>query len=298
MKPVPDCIPEALQLTLDTARLVSDDSFIHRKVLKKVMSDLLKESEFGQDPAEIHYRCLMSAYKALGVKDPYENEKARRNKAMLGLEKGFREYLDIAPNRLYSCINLVMAGNVKNINALGRAEMEKSILEQLDNAVERDDRETFAKALSRAESLMYVIDTAGEIVLDKLLIEELSKKCKVVAVVANKPILDTATSEDAESVGLGEFAEITDPGAPMMGLMLDRASSSFREMFDAVDIVIVKGENNFQTLQTNERECFYVLQARDTAIAKKLGVTPGNSVFAHFPGKPGSGLFEKAETKN
>jgi len=126
MKNIPDCVPDALQLVIDTAKLVSDDAFIHRKVLSKVLGEISEDPDFGNSPLEFTFRCLKSAYRALGVKDPYETEKARSNKAMLGLEKGFRQYLDVAPDRLGACINLVLASSI-DVDVLGRAEAEREI---------------------------------------------------------------------------------------------------------------------------------------------------------------------------
>jgi len=291
MKPIPDCIPDALRLVLESARLVSDDGFIHRKVLGKVMAELAEDPDFGSSSVALTFRCLDAAYKALGVKDPYAKEKARRNKAMLGLEKSFRAYLDVAPDRLQACLNLVLAGSI-NKNILGRAEVERQILEQLDTPLARDDRQALIKELARAEKVLYVVDAAGEILLDKLLMEELRKKCAVTAVVAHRPILDAATRADAESVGLDDIAEIVDPAAPMLGLILERASSALREVFDAADVVLVKGETNLEALGNANRPLFFLLQAECETVAARLSVVPGSVVLMHYPGRPGSGVLE------
>ena len=297
MKPIPDCVPDALELVLATARLVSDDAFIHRKVLRKVMRTLMEETDFGPGPGDLTFRCLTSAYKALGVKDPYEKEKARRNKAMLGLEKSFRGYLDVAPDRLAACLNLVLAGSTDSMDALGRTEMERAILEQLDVPLGRDDRDVFLRTIARAESVMYVTANAGEILLDKLLLEELSNRRKTVAVVATKPILDAATAVDAETVGLSDTAEVIDPGAPMFGLMQERASSSFREAFAAAEVVIAKGEANYETLQAAEREIFFLLQVRCEHLAERLGVPVDSNALIHHRGRPGTGVLETVGTR-
>lgn len=296
MKPIPDCVPDVLAMVLRTARIVSDDRFIHRKVLRKAMNELMCEPDFGQSSPELMLRSLTAAYKALGVKDPYEKEKARRNKAMLGLEKTFREYLSASPDPLSACLNLVLAGTVRSIDALGRAEMEREILEQLDAPSGRDDREALQKALNRAESIMYITDTAGEIVLDKMLIEHLSEGRNTTAIVASRPILTMATVEDAEAVNMGDVAEVTHPGAPMFGLTLEKASRKFRDAFDAADIVIVKGETHFETLKNTERDLYFLMQACDESVAQQLNVPLESTVFSHHAGKPGVGVGDTSTT--
>ncbi len=298
MKTIPDCIPDILSSVLDAAHLVSEDDFIHRKVLAKVMAELSEDQDFGTSPATLCFRCMEAAYKALGVRDPYEKEKARRNKAMLGLEKSFRAYLDVAPNRLNACLNLVLAGTLSR-DILGRAEAEREILEHLDTPLAHDDRKELVQSLARADNIMYIIDAAGEIVLDKLLIEELGKKSKVTAVVAKKPVLAVATMHDAEAVGLDRTnARIIDPGAAMLGLVLERASGGFREAFSAADLVIVKGENNFETLSGVKRDLFFLLQAECESVAARLDIPGGSVVLLHHAGRGSTGVLEAVGGKN
>ena len=87
MKPIPDCVPEALTMILAPARSVADDDFIHRKVLLKVMGEIAEEGDLGVNPADLLLHCWEIACHALGVKDPYENAKARGDKTALGILK-------------------------------------------------------------------------------------------------------------------------------------------------------------------------------------------------------------------
>lgn len=285
MKPIPYCVPEALDMVLATARLVSEDDFIHRKVLTTVMGKLLEGGDLGQNSAALSYQCLADAYKALGVKDPYEKEKARRIKSMSGLEKGLREFLDVAPNRLQACLNLVLAGSLHDLHVLGREDMERALFEGLDAEPAVDDREALAKALTRAESVLYILGSAGEIVLDRILIEEIATKSKVTVVVAAKPVLDVATAKEAEKAGLSAVAEVIDPGTPMLGMLLERASAGFREVFDGADVVIAKGEVNCQTLANAPREVYCMLRATCPTVAETFGVPSGAIALLRVDGR-------------
>lgn len=297
MKPVPDCIPETLNLVLHTARKVSDDPFIHKKVIKKVMGQLANESDLGSSAAELTFDCLMTAYKALGVTDPYEKEKARRNRALQGLEKSFRGYLDVAPDRMAACINLVLAGCMQDSDILGRADAERAILENLDIPVAPDEREGLIRAIDKAESVLFVVDTAGEIALDRLLIEEIARKAAVRAVVARRPVLAMATRADAEAVGLGEVAEVIDPGAAMLGLNLRKASSAFRDIFASADLVIAKGEMHFTALTPVERGIFFVLHAGCGGVAEFFNTGSGSGVVARVAPRPGSGVYDAVSSE-
>lgn len=292
MKPIPYCVPDILNLILGTAMMVSEDDFIHRKVLSKVMSEMVAEANLGTTPDEITFSALQSAYRALGVKDPYEKEKARHIRTMLGLEKNFRQLLDAAPDRLTTCLNLVLAGEGCDGVLLGRADAERDILEELGREIARDDREALVKALQRAESVFYILHRAGNCVLDKLLIEELGKNRAVKVAVAQQPILTMATAADAEAAGITEVAAVIDPGEPMLGLRLERASNSFQENFAGADVVIARGEVHFETLIPASREVFCLLQATCPAVAERVGIPQNGRALIRVVARQATGTFE------
>jgi uncharacterized protein with ATP-grasp and redox domains len=284
--PVPDCVPDALAQALDAARQVSDDPFIHRKVMLKAMAALAEDGDLGEDAAEIAFTCLSSAYGALGVKDPYEKEKARSNRAMLGLEKHFAAYCDGAPTRLQGALALSLAGAMADFDVLGRAEAEREILERLELRPARDDREALLAALSKAERVLFAVDRAGEILLDKLLVREIARRAgQTRVVVASRPILAMATAEDARAAGLADLegVEIMDPGAWMLGLAPEKASTALQAAFAEADVVVAKGEAHFQALSMAGREVFFILRARCPHMARALRVPEGGGAVARWP---------------
>jgi hypothetical protein len=195
-------------------------------------------------------------------------------------------------------VNLVLAACMQDSDILGRADAERSILENLDIPVRPDERDALARAIDKAETVLFVVDTAGEIALDRLLIEEIAKKASVRAVVAHRPVLAMATRADALAVGLDDVAEVIDPGAAMLGLNLRKASSAFRETFANADLVIAKGEMHFTALTPVERSLFFLLHASDEAVADYFRTDPGSGVVARIAPRSGSGVYEavSAET--
>ena len=99
------------------------------------------------------------------------------------------------------------------------------------------------------------------------------------AVVRAAPVLSDVTREDAEAVGLSEIAEIIDPGAPMLGVVLGLASDVFIKAFEAADVVVSKGQANFETLAGSEREIFHILRVKCECMAEFLGVEDGQAVL-------------------
>ena len=135
----------------------------------------------------------------------------------------------------------------------------------------KDDTNVLREALKGAESVLLLLDRAGELVADRVLIEQLAGR-EVQCVVQRSPMLSRATAADAVAVGLDGLAKVTDPDADMLGTVPDRASKKFLEAFAAADVVIAKGSENFQTLAGAEREIFFLFTPRYATDAAYLGV--------------------------
>lgn len=280
MRLIPYCVPEIVELVLDVARAVSDDAFIHKKVVSKILATLQEHNE-EENQAELTLTCLRTAYQTLGVKDPYENEKARMNRTMLGLRNTFREYLDTANNPLLASVQLSISACGEAIRRLRREELESELWQRIKEAPAIDNSASLFDATQQAKKILFIASGAGEIIADKFLIEQLSKNANVEVVVAARPLLTRATLTDAETAEITKIAAVTDTGAEMLGTILDRVSTGFREKFMRADVVIAKGPFNFQTLNNCERDTFHLLRSECPAIAEQLKI-PLNSGVVYW----------------
>lgn len=287
MKADPDCIPYALSQVLATARLVTEDEWIHRKVLLRVLGDLAEETDLDQSAPEIIFTSLATAYKALGVKDPYENQKARANKAFSVLAEELREEIRGSDEPLEAALSLALAGaGVDATEVQDRVAAEHSLRASRAEEPARDDREGLLRALGRAESVFYILNNAGEVILDRLFIEELARKRQVTVTARHAPILTDVTVEEAEAMGFGEMENVAlvDPGVAMLGIWREKASNEMRQAFDQADVVIAKGQANYESLAAAERPVFFLMRARSVAIANRLGVEPERTLlYRHRP---------------
>lgn len=277
----PDCIPYALTQVLATARLVTEDPWIHRKVLLRALADLAAEPDLDKTAPEIIFTSVTTAYKALGVSDPFEKEKARSNKAVGGLEAELRQEIDKSDDPLNTALGLALAGSVLNtpIRDRGAAEAALAAVRNLPPAI--DDRPALLKALGRAEKILYILNNAGEAILDRLLVEQLAQGRAVTVVVRHAPILDDVILKEAEALGFGDIegVELIDPGAPMLGLWLEQCSKALRKRFREAEVVISKGQANYESLCLAEREIFFLMRARGEAVARHIGVETGSLVI-------------------
>ncbi len=280
MKAVPYCIPDILELVFATARQVSEDPFIHAKVLDKVMTYLVARDDFGNIPQGLEFDCLQVACKALGVRDPFENERARLNRSMLGLKDRLLAMEDKAPDRLVSCLRFSLAAADENPKILSRADFEEDIRENLRNVPAIDDTPELQKRLASAGRVMLICNGAGEIVVDALLAQHLAQHAQVTVVVAAQPILSRATREDAQQAGIPAFAQVIDPGVGLLGVSLKKSSTEFQAEFAAAEVIIAKGQDNYQTLRSTGKELFHVMRCCCPEVAKNLSVPQGSGVIA------------------
>jgi uncharacterized protein with ATP-grasp and redox domains len=278
MRPIPYCLPEIAEMVFAAARLVSEDVFIHKRVIAKALGAAFAadDEDYSQDLALI---ALRAAYAALGVKDPYENEKARINRVMLGLGNFMHEYLTASSNQFAAAVKLSLAANGEIVRKRGREELENLFSERLAQTPAIDQTEEITVLAAKAENIIFIADGAGEIIADKSLISELRSRARVETVVAKQAILARATAADAEAAGLGQICSVVDAGADMLGLSIGRAGTDFRQRFNAADLVVAKGAFNFQTLKNCGREVFCLLQVESADLAEEIGVPTGSGVI-------------------
>ncbi len=283
MKPIPDCVPDALSMIIAAAKVVSDEDFIHRKVLLKVMGEIADDGDLGNHPADVYLNCWEIACRALGVRDPYENEKARGAKAALGILKTLEDHPPPGATALERALRISYAGVMTNYTGLGRGDIQDNVMQSFLIRPVRDDSAALLQAAEKAESVMLVAHRAGEVVLDKPLVETLADMGKkVYLAVSVKPIFSIATEKDAANGGFSGRIEVINPGTTMFGLMQDRASSEFRAVLSEVDLVIIKGHTHFSTMAP-QREFYYILKAAQEEVAAALEVPLNAGVIVKVP---------------
>jgi len=131
--------------------------------------------------------------------------------------------------------------------------------------------------LKSAKRVLYLGDNAGEIVFDKVFIKEIKKSgAEVIFAVRSKPVLNDVTMIDAIDVGLDKVAEVIETGSPMIGIVLETCSDEFLKFFNTADIIISKGQGNFETLDETDANIYFILKAKCSVVAQRLNVKFGD----------------------
>jgi uncharacterized protein with ATP-grasp and redox domains len=215
-----------------------------------------------------------------GVADPYRKVKDHFNHLIKELYPQLKARVKVSAKPLEMAVRLAIAGNIIDCGVNGNLK-DIAIAQSIDHALIEPlegPLPEFSAAIGQAERILYLADNAGEIFFDRLLIEQMALD-KVTVVVKASPIINDATLSDAQAAGLTDIVEIIDNGSDAPGTILDDCSQAFRSRFEQADLIVAKGQGNYETLSDVEKDIFFVLKAKCPVIAKHLGCEVGSLVL-------------------
>lgn len=280
MKTYFDCMPCFIRQALDAARMVTDDEQIHEQVLREVLR-LASNMDMRQSPPLMGQQIHHLIRKLTGVHDPYLEMKDRFNKLALEMYPELKERVETSIDPFETAVRLAIAGNIIDLGVkteLAESEIEKTIAQSLTDPLDTEALKDFRNATTQAKDILYIGDNAGEIVFDRLLIEQLPCE-NITFVVKTGPIINDATIEDAQIVGLTDIVNVIDNGSDAPGTILESCSQDFCRRFNEADLVIAKGQGNYETLSDVDKNMFFILRAKCPVIARHLGCEIGSMVL-------------------
>jgi uncharacterized protein with ATP-grasp and redox domains len=275
-----DCIPCFVRQALDSARLATDDEQIHEKVVREVLR-LAADLDMSQSPPAIGHRIHRLIRKLIDNADPYRELKQRFNRLALRLCAELEERVRISRDPLETAIRLAIAGNIIDLGvktSIRESDVEGIIRDCLTTDFDGQQIEKFRNSVSRAGKILYLADNAGEIVFDRLLIQQLPAE-KVTVAVKGAPVINDATIEDAEFAGLTEMVEVIDNGSDVPGTILETCSQAFRDRFKDADLIVAKGQGNYETLSDVDKDIFFILKVKCPVLARDLGCEVGEMIL-------------------
>lgn len=280
MKTALDCVPCFARQALEAARMVSADPKVHEKILREVLR-WTSDMDMDQSPPAMGQRIYRRLREITGVEDPYRAAKDHQNCLALQILGDLKAKLAAASDPLAAAVRLAIAGNVIDLGVTGSLTPSE-IRESVSRALEvpfSGDLEAFRTGVVKAKRIIYLADNAGEIVFDRLLIEQLLA-AQVTMVVRGAPVINDATMVDARTVGLHEIAEVIDNGSDAPGTILKDCSPDFSRRFAEADLIIAKGQGNFETLSDERRPVFFLFKVKCPVVAGHTGLPVGAHVLA------------------
>ncbi len=280
-----DCFPCFFRQTIIAVRLGTRDETLQAEVLKGVTEEI-RATDMSKTPAH-STTFLHRRIRSMLGKDPFTEIKSEYNQIALKLYPELKRRVEQSEDPLWTASRLAIAGNVIDFGIFTSVDIVGTIERALHTPLSVDRYDTFREELSHHDEVLYLLDNAGEIVFDMLLVEVLSGMGKRVrAVVKGAPVLNDATAEDAAEVGLDGKCTIMDNGSDCIGTILEFTSPEFNREFRNSGFVVSKGQGNFETLFFPERErypgkeIFFLLQSKCDVLSKDLGVAKGSMLLA------------------
>ena len=245
--------------------------------IKSLLNVVLDADENTSAPEAVE-QVMIAREEILGVGDDYTKEKAYYNAKMLALESRIEQKIVSSPDPFRAALEFCLAGNYIDFGTL-QGVQENKLMEILENAshftLPPDEVEHLRNDCKTARRIVFLIDNCGEIVLDKILIRvigNMNALAEMTAIVRGAPVLNDCTLEDAKQVELGAVARVIDNGTAIAGTCLERITDEARQAIEEADVIISKGQGNFETLSGSGRNVYYLFLCKCHKFSVQFGV--------------------------
>lgn len=281
MKITPTCVPCLLNRIIFESKQSTDNKKVQTKVIKNacdMLGDLYDPSKCS---AVIATKVHKKTYDLLKNSDPYKELKKQSNQIATSLIPLVKKRIKHAKHPLKTAILASIVGNTLDFGIKGASknpEELKQIFDQIfDEGFGYDDSEKLFSLLKKSKSILYFTDNSGEIVFDKLVIQEMKKMfphLSISLVVKGEPVLSDATMKDAEELGFDTIVDnIFTTGGFAVGIDLDLLPEELKNEMGVADLFICKGMANYESFsETKIRPIVYLLRSKCNPIASSMQV--------------------------
>ena len=278
-----ECIPCFTRQAIATTRRCTDDPAIEWEVVRRV-SRLIAELSPESTPPDFAADVYGVVSEFTGVDDPFCAQKVEANNLAMAVVAELGNGIEDFPDPLLAAVKLSIAGNSMDLGVVTEfgdvGDLARRVMET-DLGV--DDYEELRARVKAAKDILVIGDNTGEIVFDRVLIERMRRinHCRYTYMVRGRPVINDVTRKDATDVGIDGVAEVADTGAGTPGLVLSTCSKDAHERFMNADLVISKGQGNYESLSDAPREVFFLLLAKCDVVSRELQVPVGSAVAKH-----------------
>ena len=286
MRLEPDCIPCAVRSALREAKIFTNNRELHKKVLRETLK-IIMNSDWNETSLNLGFKIHTKVRKILGSKDPYSRIKKEVNNLALNMYPELKKIVERSDDKVETALKLAIAGNILDFAPYEFPNLRKAVEKVLNEEFAVNDYLIFKSKVLKSNTILYFLDNAGEIVLDKLFLETLIRERgepyrRITWVVKGGPFINDATIEDAVYVGLDKLPNsiIKTISNGEEGTGPKPNSLEVREWIRNHDITISKGQGNFEALE-EEKNIFFLLMAKCYPIANVFRVKPGEMIIKY-----------------
>ena len=287
MKTYLDCIPCFFRQALEAAKIAGANQVDQKKILIEV-GKILPKLSLHSSPPEMA-RIIYKLVKEITHKDdPFKNIKIESNKIALGIYDKLKERVRYSEDTLLTAVELAIAGNIIDYGIKNSLDINLDVNKEIEKILKGEDKNSknigkenktffryypFKQAVKNADTILYLADNAGETVFDRVLIEEIKalyEEKKIIYAVKEIPIINDALLEDARACGIDKIAEVVSSGLDSPGTIPSLCSKKFLDIYHQAEMIISKGQGNFEALSDEKRPIFFLFMAKCPVVAKNL----------------------------
>lgn len=265
-----ECIP----CTLTSYLRLAETGVIPESQKEEILRQMLKvfaTFDYNQSPPVLGCKMHALIRESINNPDPYHGIKEKYNQMMMDLYTKFERLVNESEDPFDIAMRLAIAGNVIDFGSQHQLDIMETINRVMDAKLAIDHSPQLRVDLEKADSLLYIGDNCGEIVLDKLFLSLLDVPIKYFAV-RESPIINDVTFEDAILTGIDKVAKVITTGDNSPGAVWESTSEQFKTVFNNADVIISKGQGNLEGLMDVTHDSLYfLLVTKCDLIAKRVG---------------------------
>lgn len=259
---------------------VPDDPEKHEKLLHEWA---LRLNTLSMEQTVPHWaqQLYPLGYEILGNSDPYAKIKREANRQVMQAVPAVSEIVKASDDFLRTALNVSIIGNYIDHGPPEMFDWQAALDEENDTSFMDGAVQELEKLLKPGARMLILGDNTGEIALDTILAKVLMERgIDLTYAVRSAPILNDALMEDAEFVGMDKICRTMPSGCITFGTVLDQVSPELLKIYNSADIVLCKGQGNFEALyERSNRPVFFAFKAKCRVVADKLGCAQGSSMF-------------------
>ncbi|UCC94782.1 MAG: DUF89 family protein [Candidatus Omnitrophota bacterium] len=287
MKTSPQCVECFFR---QIAKATSGLRLSRRKKAKAfaILTHELLQFDFNQPPVVFGRTIYKTISKLSGIQDIFAKEKMRIEKHLLKFYSDVEQILHNAKDPLYTAAKLCCAANAIDFGAGKSPDLEKLFSQMRKVHLAINHFHTFRDTLKRAKTILFIGDNCGEAFFDRVFIEELLKykpTLKIFYATRSSPIINDILIADAKRIGLQEVAGVISSGCDYPGLILAKTSSRFQKIYRKADIVVSKGQGNFESLEDIKKDIFYIFKIKCPTVSDFLRIRLHSLLFLYNKNK-------------
>lgn len=291
MKTYLDCIPCFFRQAIEAGRMAGFSGKKQKKIINELCAALpqLRLSVSPPEIARVVNKILQN-----NTKDPdlYARIKQKSNNVGLRIYDKLKNKVASSRNKLLTAAEIAILGNIIDYGAKNHLDVNKELdrlLKEEHQTIKQERKgifnfKEFSSHARKAQNILYLADNAGETVFDRVLIEQILKTYKgkkIIYAVKDKPVINDALIKDAVACGIDKIVEVMSSGSDAPGTVLSLCSEKFLEVYKKADMIISKGQGNFEALSGRKEPIFFLFMAKCPVIAREAKCKVGDLILLH-----------------